>query len=588
MPAKKILVLFLVIFFGSFFLFAHVTPTFSDELDDINKQLQDLNKALQQSITATKPLESQINSMQTQINGIKQHVSAIEQDLVVKKREIDNGYQNLSTKHDLLEKAVKSRYINSYYNSPLSVFLSAQSASNLIELLAYQRAKTDQDKAIITNLSLTITDLEEKRRELKSEQERLLIVKSNLDEQSAKLDDIVQGAKKYQTSLSNQIAQLSAKQQELLAQKLGSLGLPTSAYTTSGGCSSDLNNGKDPGFGPKFGLFTYGVPHRVGMSQYGAKGRADAGGDTGKYENILSFYYPNTTLSDGSTSTNIHVVGTNEYGQSFDTNWSIEDYVKHIYEIPTSWNPEALKAQAVAARSYALTVTNNGASSICPSQSCQVVKQELNSQAWIDAVNATSGKVLTNGGQPIQAWFSSTAGGYTFGSGDVWGGGNKPWTRNNLDASGPVNSFSDLLNNAYDKQSPWFYCDWGGRSQYSGTAWLKSEELADIVNVILLAKADSSTQNHLPQTDKPNPDGVDTWDSSRVKQELQSRGITPFSSITNGSVDADFGSGRTTTIHFSGDGGSQSFNATDFKNYFNLRAPSNINIVGPLYNIEIK
>jgi len=235
-----------------------------------------------------------------------------------------------------------------------------------------------------------------------------------------------------------------------------------------------------------------------------------------------------------------------------------------------------------------LAVTNNGASSICPSQSCQVVKQELNSQAWIDAVNATAGQVLTNGGSPIQAWFSSTAGGYTFGSGDVWGGGNKPWTRNSQDATGGINSFADLNNNAYDKSSPWFYCDWGGRSAYSGTAWLKPEELADIVNVLMLAQTDSSTQKHLSQIDKPNPDGVDTWDSAHVKQELQNRSITPFNSISSGSVDADFGSGRTTTIRLSGDAGDKSFNGNDFKNYFNLRAPSNINIVGPLYNIEIK
>jgi peptidoglycan hydrolase-like amidase len=41
--------------------------------------------------------------------------------------------------------------------------------------------------------------------------------------------------------------------------------------------SSDI--GKDPGFGNKFGFFTYGVPNRVGLNQYGAWGRAKAGQD---------------------------------------------------------------------------------------------------------------------------------------------------------------------------------------------------------------------------------------------------------------------------------------------------------------------
>jgi len=154
--------------------------------------------------------------------------------------------------------------------------------------------------------------------------------------------------------------------------------------------------------------------------------------------------------------------------------------------------------------------------------------------------------------------------------------------------SGSVSSFSDLKNTAYDKDSPWFYCDWGGRSAYGGTAWLKPEEVADIINVMLLAKADGGTQKHLVQTDKTNPDGVDTWDAGRVRSELSSRGITPYNSIANISVSADFGTGRVTTVNVTGDGKSNSFAGDEFKTYFNLRAPANIQIVGPLFNVERK
>jgi peptidoglycan hydrolase-like amidase len=583
MPMKKISLLLCTFFLFLVPLFIAVPQASSDTLDDVNKQLSELNEELSKSVAATKPVESELKKMQDQISGIKNRVAFIDQDIERKRKEIDDGYKDFAKKEKLISKTIREFYVKSYYDSPLLTFFSEANAAAITQNLAYQRAKTNQNKAFITNIALSLVDLETKKENLKNEQAQLVKIKASLDEQSAKLDKVVAGAKDYQKKISTQIAQLSAQQQNLIAAKLASLGLPTSAYTTKGGCSSDLTNGKDPGFSPRFGLFSFGVPHRVGMSQYGAKGRADGGSS---YQDILSFYFPNTQLTTGSTSTSIHVTGTNEYGQSFDDTWSIEEYVKHIYEIPTTWNANALRAQAVAARSYAMAVTNNGASTICPSQSCQVVKKELNSDAWVQAVNDTAGQVLTSGGQPIQTWFSSTAGGYTHGSGEVWGGGNKPWTRTSLDASGSVGSFSDLLNNAYDRASPWFYCDWGSRSQYSGTAWLKSDELADIVNVILLAKADSSTQNHLAQPDKPNPDGVETWDASRVRQELGNRGITAYTSISSGSVDADFGSGTSTSVHFSGSAGSATFSGSDFKSFFNLRAPANINIVGPLYNIE--
>ncbi len=582
MPVKKLFSFFCILFLFSIPFFVVAPRASSDTLDDIDKQLSLLKDDLTKSISASKPLESELKRMQDQIKGIKNRVAFIDQDIAAKKKDIDKGYDDLREKEKIISQVIRDFYIKSYSDSPLTIFLSQTTADNITRALAYQRARTNQSKAVITNIALSLVDLEQKKEDLKNEQTQLVKTKASLDEESAKLDKIVLGAKEYQGKLSNQIAQLSAQQQQLLAQKLGSLGLPTSAYTTKGGCSSDLTNGKDPGFSPRFGLFTYGVPHRVGLSQYGARGRADAGQSA---EQILSAYYNADLNKSYDTGVNIHVTGTNEYGQSFDNNWNIEEYTKHIYEIPTDWNPAALRAQAVAARSYALAYTNNGSGSICSSQSCQVVKQELNSSAWQQAVDDTKGWVLTSGGTPIKAWFSSTAGGYFHSSSDV-GWSSTSFTKTGVDATGSVGSFSDLQNNAYDKSSPWFYCDWGARSQYAGTAWLKPDELADIVNVILLAKADSDTQKHLAQPDKPNPDGVDTWDAAKVRQELSSRGGTPFSSISSGSVDADFGSGATSTIHFSGDGGSTSFSGTDFKNYFNLRAPANINIVGPLYNVE--
>ncbi len=556
---------------------------YSDELDDINKQINDLTTALNQSIAATKPLESQLQSIQDQITGIKNRVVAIEADMAVKKKNIDQGYKDLEAKETLLNNSIRDYYIKSYYNTPLQLFLSASNASEITQLLAYQQANTNQDKTVITNIALTINDLEERKAALASEQNRLTSLKATLDDQSTKLNTVILGAKAYQAEVSSKIAQLTVQQQQFIAQKQGTLNLPTSAYTTSGGCSSDLTNGKDPGFSPRFALFTYGVPHRVGMSQYGAKGRAESGQN---YQTILSAYFPNTNLTSTDQGQQIHVKGTNEYGETFDDTWSIEDYVKHIYEIPSSWPSEALKAQAIAARTYALRIQADKGY-VEPNQSDQVVKRELNADSWIQAVNDTAGQILTYNGSPIQAWFSSTAGGYTWSAGSVWGS-DKPWTKNGLDASGSVNSFADLNSNAYDKDSPWFYCDWGGRSQYSGTAWLKPDELADIANVILLARKDSGTNDHLYQTDKPNPKGTDTWDANRVKQELKNRGGSPYNTISGGSVSVDFGAGKTNSITLNGDAGSTTFDGSEFKNFFNLRAPANINIVGPLYNIEQK
>ena len=53
-------------------------------------------------------------------------------------------------------------------------------------------------------------------------------------------------------------------------------------------------------------------------------------------------------------------------------------------------------------------------------------------------------------------------------------------------------------------------------------------------------------------------------------------------------MSADFGNGKTNSINLTGDAGSQSFDGPEFKDWFNLRAPANIQIVGPLFNVERK
>jgi SpoIID/LytB domain protein len=542
------------------------TNGYGSTCSDLLKQCEtSINQALQDSIKATAPLQSKLDSINSQIQGIKNAVSEIELNLAQKKQDIDAGYKDLAKQQAILNATIRDYYIKSYYNSPLLLLLSANSVSQFTQILGYQKAQADRDKGIITTIAVAIKSLQNSKSQLQDQESQLSSLKTNLDNQSAQLDKIVSGAKSYQNTLSTQLSSLNSIQQGILSARLSGLNIPLFA-SAAGGCSSDI--GKDPGFGTKFGFFTYGVPNRVGLNQYGAWGRAKAGQDA---NTILQAYYNYDSISNADTGTQITVTGYGAY--------SLEDYVKRIYEVPDSWtdnNLAALKAQAIAARSYVLAATNNGANPICATDQCQVFKPDPKGGNWDSAVSQTSGQVMMQGGSPIHS------------SSDI-GWSATSFTKNAQDTTGGVSSFSDLQNNAYDKASPWFYCDWGSRSQNNNTAWLAGSEVADIVNVLLLAQKDSSTVNHLYQTDKntnPNPAGTDTWDASRVRQELQNRGITAYSNVDSVSVSADFGSGKVSNVSVSGDAGTNSFSGSDFKNYFNLRAPANIQIVGPLYNIE--
>jgi stage II sporulation protein D len=105
----------------------------------------------------------------------------------------------------------------------------------------------------------------------------------------------------------------------------------------------------------------------------------------------------------------------------------LEHYLYSVVggEMPTNWHPEALKAQAIAARSYALyrreTNRSNAFFDVGDTTAWQVydgVKEEASST--IAAVEATKGQVLTYGGRIIEAVFHASSGGCTENVENVW------------------------------------------------------------------------------------------------------------------------------------------------------------------------
>ncbi|MDQ0287281.1 stage II sporulation protein D [Desulfofundulus luciae] len=104
----------------------------------------------------------------------------------------------------------------------------------------------------------------------------------------------------------------------------------------------------------------------------------------------------------------------------------IEEYLYGVVpaEMPAHWPVEALKAQAVAARSYVLAQLGTYASQgfdVLATQASQVYRGYDGEQpAASKAVDETSGVVMTYRGRPVSAVFHSSSGGYTENSEDVW------------------------------------------------------------------------------------------------------------------------------------------------------------------------
>ncbi|MEX1133643.1 MAG: SpoIID/LytB domain-containing protein, partial [Acidimicrobiia bacterium] len=133
----------------------------------------------------------------------------------------------------------------------------------------------------------------------------------------------------------------------------------------------------------------------------------------------------------------------------------LEEYLYGLAEMPSSWHTQALGAQAIAGRTYALykawvwraLETNQARMEGCSchlyattsdqkyvgmSKETEVVDGVDYGAKWVAAVDATSGQAATHAsssGRAIQAYYFSSSGGATENNEDAWGGSPLPYLR---------------------------------------------------------------------------------------------------------------------------------------------------------------
>jgi len=532
---------------------------FQCQIDALQREYDALSPAQEKNKQDLASLRDQLSSLDKKIVNFSNQLKKTEVE--IRGREEDSAYA---------KKVFEEKTVNQYmrirnYDPSLLIILSANNATNAFREINFRQRAADEDRKSMEEYGLSLLQLRKDKDSLEKNKQSLTSIQKQVTEKEKFLAGEVAKVEGYLSSL-------TAKQNELAALKAGgfqtSIGdTPPTLEPCSGAPGS--SNFCNPGFTPAFAAFSFGAPHRTGMSQYGAYGRSKSGQNA---ETILSVYYQGASLNKNHpTSTNI-CVGSSK---SSCTNVSLETYVNRIYEVPNSWGDsngmEALKAQAVAARSYAL-YQMKGVGFICPTESCQVYKPVNKGGNWESAVNATAGWVLEKGGSPAPAYFSASTGGYTI---SQWG-----W-------NGIKDTSGDWPGGAYEKigSSPWFYKGWyksrGGATCNRTNPWLTSEEMADILNAwrVLYDGAGGDKSRIVP---------VSCWGGNPYSmQEL--RDIGGITSVSGVSVIYS-NEGKTLSVSFSTNKSTvtvQGWQLSDPKEgAFNLRAPGYIGIKSSLYNLE--
>lgn len=561
---------------GSYLLSLDSVPqAHADEIDDLQRQIDELAKLKKLSEDATTPLEKQVADLDAKIKSAQAGIATAQRQSEEAGKQIKNREATIGSVYAVFSDRVAQKYRTMGKADPFMVFFSTSDLATLTNSLTYQFKVAQQDSQELKRLATEIQSLETDKTKYEATKVKLASLQKSLDSSAAFFKGEIAKAKAYQKDLAGKMAALSAKQSQILAERSGTATTAVGDVPLADDAASQP--GYNPGFSPAFAVFSFGAPHFKGLSQYGAYGRAKSGQNA---ETILRAYYGSGVDLKKDYSTNIQIKVTG-YGTV-----DIETYVKRIYEMPTSWGDqggfEALKAQAVAARSYALASTNNGANSICATEACQVYKPSNKGGKWDQAVDETRGWVLQAGGKPMIAYYASTSGGYQ--QGYTTNGYSTPgfW-----DTTGDWTKWADGAFEGKGKgSSPWFYKAWyrsrGGDSCGKSHPWLTEREFADILNAWQVqTNGGDSRITPIGSCNGGNPLSMD-----ELTNLANSHGGA-FTSVS--AVRVEHGSnGYTKSVIVSTNRGEIRIPGDQFRTAFNLRAPGRISVKGNLFSVERK
>jgi stage II sporulation protein D len=203
---------------------------------------------------------------------------------------------------------------------------------------------------------------------------------------------------------------------------------------------------------------------------------------------------------------------------------NIDSYVQGVVpnESPASWHPEALQAQADAARSYALAAGGHcgsalvGANVLCRGTSDQVYGGfESEEDTTNAAVAATRGEVVTYGSPARIAttFFFSTSGGSTVNKAEEWGGSDVSYLQTEGDPYDNISPHHRWGSTDAEEDCP------GGPRDCVYTAAGMSDRLG-IARIRDLRVGARNSGNRVERVDIGTPGGTATRTGAQIRSEL--------------------------------------------------------------------
>lgn len=365
------------------------------DIKDISNSKNSISVKLSQLKNEKKKMDKLISEMEEDLKTLQLINSEQETQLI-------SIEQNFSKRQALLLMEAQKNVV--------SVVIESQTLRDVIERvvliqLQYKEMNDTRDYLSMKSEGVAASKIkiEEEKKQIKASQELLIKQITTLEIEEAKLASALSKGYTQRNFLVSDIAKLTKKAQDIVAKKARTVP-PPSGSGSGGGSSGSTPN-------PNSNIYLKASDGTVILSADKVIKINGNGGDL-NLKGLQSGTFPGSLIFDVKSG----LYAINEA--------TMDQYLYGLAEMPSSWNMDALKAQAIAGRSYATYKVRAGGygkfdiyDSVRDQEYVGLGKIYGSSGSrWKQAVDETSNKVLKKGSSYVQALYSAEAGGHTLSS----------------------------------------------------------------------------------------------------------------------------------------------------------------------------
>src|SRR3972149_3517117 len=236
----------------------------TSQLNKQQKQLADLEKRQQQLSQDISSASLSLSQVSSQLTAAEKELSAIEKDLDAKENELA-GWE--ADRDALVRELYKQNRVSS-----IEIIFSADDLEGSAHQFQYYNESLRSLSERIAQLAGQVAVFKSNRAAAKKLRDELATLRSQYQASLYSSQSQLSSTSSQLSSVKSSIKNLTAKQEQLILEKFAASG-----GTETIGESAPSSKKLPPSpFSPSWMVGTYGFPHRVGMNQYGAYGRAIA------------------------------------------------------------------------------------------------------------------------------------------------------------------------------------------------------------------------------------------------------------------------------------------------------------------------